>query len=320
MQWLPWDWLRQLTGTIFARKTTMEERWVVLVTALGMVACLAGGAIHPGNQYGAPNSASTPPVALPLLTRMLDACDAWEAARWDLSRTNSIETATKMRIAGRKHMRYCDEYPISKQSLRESWPFDVDEFENALAQNMVCDKCGLYRVKGGHAERGGGLADDGNMAVNPSVRWINGKIEEWATNALDAVYRRLSKEETQKILGGDCVSDGTFCWNIGANEYFAVQRIDEDNGFEMRDYVYMRWDGEGEPVIAAAFNSMPRPEAMYAVRSCIAGDPVGWNNMAALIWNGVADRGETRRDAVRKFLEAAKKAGIAAAAENLNLM
>ena len=295
----------------------------------------AGADSHPKNLYGVLiktipiqsiarksetlHSAMVPPVALPLLTKMLDAHDAWESARWDLSRTNSMEAATKMRIAGRKYMRYSDD-GLNEEEMRKTWPFDVESFEKDIAQKMVCDKCGLYRVKGDCNDYDEGTTDDGNVAVNPSVRWMNRKMESWATNTLDGVYARLSEGKMMEMLGEDSVNGGTFCWTIGTNEYFIIQRIEEDYAFESRDYIYMLWDGKREPVIVASFNSMPNSKTMFAVRSCTAGNPVGRNNMAALMWNRVADRGESDKDMIRMLLESAKKAGVDVAAENLGMM
>ena len=259
------------------------------------------------------------PVALPLLTKMLDAHSAWESARWDLSNTNSLEVATKKRIADRRYMRYCADGQTDEERFK-SWPFDVDAFEDSLAQKMVSGKYGLYCVKGECNDYNEGVLDDGNVAVNPSMRWMNRKMEEWATNALDGVYGRLPNDKMVQMLGANSVNAGTFCWTVGTNEYFIIQRVDEDYTFESRDYIYMIWDGVGEPVIVATFNSMPNSMAMSAVRSCMVGNPVGRNNMAALMWNNVADRGEADSEIIRLLLGAAKIAGVEVAAENIDIM
>ena len=259
------------------------------------------------------------PVALPLLTKMLNAYDVWEADSWDLSNTSLSGTATKKRIADRRYMKYCDD-GVNDEVRCKAWPFEVDEIENRLSQKMTCDKNGLYCVLGECNDYDEGIMDDGNVAINPSVRWMNRNMEEWATNALDGMYGRLPEDKMVKMLGEDSINDGTFCWAVGTNEYFIIQRIEEDHAFESRDYIYMLWDGMGEPMIAATFNSLPNSQTMYAVRSCMAGDPVGRNNMAALMWNEVADRGEKDDEKIRRFLEAAKKAGVAVAVENLDIM
>ena len=258
-----------------------------------------------------------PAVELPLVTRMLDAYDAWEATRWDLSRTMSIEAATRKRIAGRKYMKYCDDN-LTEEERRKEWPFDVEAFEKDLAEKIVRDECGLYRVKGEFNEFDEGTTDDGNVAVNPSIRWVNRKMEAWATNMLDAAYRRLAKDEMARLLDAKSVTDGTFGWAIGTNECFIVQRVDEDDVFESRDYLYMRWDGKGAPTIAASFNSLPSSKAMYAVRSCLEADDMGQNNVAALMWNGVLHRGEANGARIRELLEMAGE--LDAVIENLALL
>lgn len=260
-----------------------------------------------------------PAVSMPLLTKMLNAYDAWEAVRWDLSNTNSLETATRQRIAAIKYMKYCDE-GMDGEEQRKSWPFDVDAFESGLAQKMVYDKYGLYCVKGEYNDYDEGILEDGNVAVNPSIRWMNRKAEEWATNVLDGVYKRLAKDELERMLDAKIVNDGAFCWAIGTNEHFIIQRVDEDHGFESRDYIYMCWDGKAEPRIGASFKSMPNSKSMFAVRSCMAGNPVGRNNMAALMWNQVADRGATDVDMIKRLLKSAKKAGVVVAADNLKIL
>ena len=266
-----------------------------------------------------------PPVKLPLLTKMLDAYDCWEAERWNMSRTNSLAVATRLRIAARKYMKYCVAGNDGADDGDEtgkiaSWPFDVEAFEADLMGKMGRDEYGLYCVKGEFNDYGEGTTEDGYVAINPSFRWVNRKMEEWATNVLDVAYRRLANDEAVKMLGAGCVNAGTFCWNIGTNEYFVIQRIDEDYRFEARDYIFMRWNGTDAPLIAATFNSMPTPDAMVSVRACIAGNSVGRNNLAALMWNKVADRGEADCDVIRCLLDAAKSAGVPEARENLNLV
>ena len=258
-------------------------------------------------------------VHTPLLCRMLNARNAWEDARWDMSRTNSMEAAVKSRMASRVCMRYCDD-GLSEEARWQAWPVDVEAFERELAGKIARTDCGLYCVKGECNDYGEGTMDDGNVAINPSIRWMYRKMEEWATNALDSVYRRLPRGEMERMLGADSINDGTFCWNIDTNEYFIIQRIEEDDTFEPRDYLYVRWDGTGAPAIAAAFNSLPDSRTMQAVRSCIAGDPAGRNNMAALMWNEVVDRNAADTTVIRRFLKAAKEAGNEVAAGNLVMM
>lgn len=259
------------------------------------------------------------PIRTPLLCRMLNARNAWEDARWDMSRTNSMEAAVKSRMASRVCMRYCDD-GLSEEARRQAWPFDVAAFERELAGKIARTDCGLYCVKGECNDYGEGTMDDGNVAINPSIRWMNRKMEAWATNALDGAYGRLSRGEMERMLGTASVNDGTFCWKVGANEYFIIQRVEEDSAFASRDYIYMRWDGAGEPVIAATFNSLPDAKIMSAVRSCIAGSPAGRNNLAALMWNEVVDRNEADTTVIRRFLKAAKEAGNEVAAGNLVMM
>ena len=273
-----------------------------------------------GGQVATPCEAGTGmPTAteLPLLTRMLEAYDAWEAARLDLSNTNAVATATRRRIASRKYMKYGDD-GLTEEGRHKAWPFDVEAFERSLAEKVVCDECGLYRVKGDCNDYDEGTADDGSVAVNPSIRWVNRKMEAWATNALDAAYRRLSRDEAVRLLDAKSVTDGTFGWAVGTNEYFIIQRNDEDHAFEARDYIYMRRDGAGKPKIAVSFNSMPNSKAMYAVRSCMDADDMGQNNVAALMWNGVLNRGEDNGVKIRSLLEMAGELEVVI--KNLNLL
>ena len=255
-------------------------------------------------------------VELPLLTKMLNAYDDWEAARLDLSNTNAVAVATRRRIASRKYMKYCGDNQ-TEEIRRKAWPFDVEGFERDLAEKIVRDECGLYRVIGDCNEYDEGTADDGNVAVRPSIRWVNRKIEAWATNALDSAYRRLSGDEAVRLLDAKSVTDGTFAWAVGTNEYFVIQRNDEDHAFESRDYIYMCRDGAAKPKIAASFNSMPNSKAMYAVRSCMDADDMGQNNVAALMWNGVMNRGEDNGAEIKKILEMAGELEVVI--ENLEL-
>lgn len=258
-----------------------------------------------------------PVVELPLLTKMLNAYDDWEAARLDLSKTNAVAVATRRRISGRKYMKCCDDN-MTAEERHKAWPFNVEAFERDLEEKIVCDECGLYRVRGDCNDYDEGTTDDGNVAVNPSIRWVNRKMEAWTTNSLNAAYRRLSRDEVVRLLDAKSVTDGTFGWVVGTNEYFIIQRNDEDHTFESRDYIYMRRDGAGKPKIAASFNSMPNSKAMYAVRSCMDADDMGQNNVAALMWNGVMYRGGVNRVKIRELLERADQLEVAI--ENLELL
>ena len=214
-------------------------------------------------------------------------------------------------------MKYGDD-GLTEEGRHKAWPFDVEAFERSLAEKVVCDECGLYRVKGDCNDYDEGTADDGSVAVNPSIRWVNRKMEAWATNALDAAYRRLSRDEAVRLLDAKSVTDGTFGWAVGTNEYFIIQRNDEDHAFEARDYIYMRRDGAGKPKIAVSFNSMPNSKAMYAGRSCMDADDMGQNNVAALMWNGVLNRGEDNGVKIRSLLEMAGELEVVI--KNLNLL
>lgn len=308
---------RNLYGVFIKTKPVTN----VALNSAAMHSAMVKALLHGGDgQTAMPVQAADeaePAVELPLLTKMLNAYADWEAARLDLSNTNAVAVATRKRIASRKYMKYCGDNQ-TEEIRRKAWPFDVEGFERDLAEKIVRDECGLYRVKGDCNDYDEGTADDGNVAVRPSIRWVSRKMEAWATNALDSAYRRLSGDEAVRLLDAKSVTDGTFAWAVGTNEYFVIQRNDEDHAFESRDYIYMCRDGAAKPKIAASFNSMPDSKAMYAVRSCMDADDMGQNNVAALMWNGVMNRGGENRAEIRELLEMADQ--LEAAIANIELL
>lgn len=267
----------------------------------------------------AAGSRGGPPVYLPAMTKMLDAYEAWDAVRWNLLRTNSLEEAVAERIMARKYMAYCEDW-LDAEAMRAAWPLAVEDFEKDLSRKLTQDNCGLYLVKGEYNDYGEGTTDAGNLAIKPSVRWMYRKGEEWATNALDKAFKRLSRDEVAGMLGEENINGGTYCWRIGTNEFFAIQINDEDCTFEAREYIYMCWDRKSDPKIGAVFNSLPDAKTMASVRGCYKGNPFARNNMAALLWNEVVNRGETYQDIIKRLLQAAKDSGVARAAENLRMM
>ena len=159
-----------------------------------MVKALLDGGDGQAATSGNAEDETVPAVELPLLTRMLNAYDAWAAARYDLTKPNSTGSATRSRLARRKYMKYCGDN-LTEEEWRKEWPFNVEAFEKGLAEKIVCDECGLYRVKGDCNDYDEGAADDGNLAVRPLIRWVNRKMEAWATNVVDAAGRSAANDD-----------------------------------------------------------------------------------------------------------------------------
>ena len=199
-----------------------------------------------------------------LINRMTDRDECKTIAQWkSLLATNS---AARTKMPKKRIMRYCDD-GLSEKERQTLWPFDVDTFERDLKRKMVFgQEDGCYYVKGEHNDYDEGTYQ-GNVAINPSIRWTNRKTAEWATNVLGRVYRRLGQDELRRMFDADSITDNTFGWHLGGDEYFVIQRIDEDTKFEMHDYLFVKWMGAGGAVIVATFHAMPRTLAMVAART-----------------------------------------------------
>ena len=119
--------------------------------------------------------------------------------------TNAYEIS--MRPRG--EMKFCDDQ-MSEEERKSLWPFEVEAFEKALEQKLVRDKTGRYRLVhkdlSGNAKMGDGELE----ASNPTIRWVNHEIEQWAIQQMDTKFKRMDGKSFCKIgracVGKECYS------------------------------------------------------------------------------------------------------------------
>ena len=247
--------------------------------------------------------------------------DKMFASGGEESRTMDAEEFWGLRMAGfanadeiaarpRGEMVFADD-GLDDEARRELWPFDIESFEAGLEAKMVLDEHGLFCLKD----------EDGNPATpsNPTFRWVNARIAEWAVAQLDARFGRLDDETFRELLGGGEPPDDLMAWPLDreSGEYFLISR--NEGAWEARTYVFLRWDGTDSPVSFGEFESFPNSREA-AVSRRLWKDPSSLNNMAVLIWQHRLDRmGMDPRELV-EILEEAAREGVACAKDNLAVL
>ncbi len=190
--------------------------------------------------------------------------------------SNAVEIASRPR----GEMKFCYDL-LTEDERAKIWPFDVESFEAELESMMVCDDEGLYRLKPEFAEKAGGLKEDGLVAVNPTIRWVNHEMEQWAIQQMDAKFSRIDEKTFRKISGEETIPEEIVAWTMGDEEYFMIVR--SDGAWNSRDYMYVLWRDGDDPCLVASLDSFPNRKEGVAIR--------GWryesicvNNVAVLEW------------------------------------
>ena len=226
--------------------------------------------------------------------------------------SNAVEIASRPR----GEMKFCYDL-LTEDERAKVWPFDVESFEAELESKMVCDEEGLYRLKPEFAEKAGGLKEDGLVAVNPTIRWVNHKMEQWATAQLDAVCKRMDDESFCKMSGAEVMPKGTIAWDMGEEEYFVISQ--GDGAWNPRDYMFVLWRDGDDPCVVASLDSFPNRKEGVAIR--------GWryesiciNNVAVLEWQHRSRRLSMNPWIMAHGLAIAAEEGVPAAEYNLKVL
>lgn len=227
--------------------------------------------------------------------------------------TNALEIAKRPR----GEMVFCDD-GLTEAERARLWPFDVEAFERTLERKMVRDTQGCYCLKAAYAEGLGALGADGNLAANPTIRWVNGEIERWAVGQMDGVFKRVDDKTVCRMFGWEEPDEDMTIWTLDADEgrYFAVSR--REGAWEPRDYFFVRWDGEdGSAIPLAAFTTFPtRREAMtFRSRTGAAA-----NNLAVLEWRHRVNQGFMDPRMIAALLGRAYESGVPTALANLKIL
>lgn len=298
-----------------------------LAVALSAVALVAGCGRNDGQKASAAGEFEIPRS---LVTRMMDAHDrsrdrclnmtnGFDSSELvslmtgELSLTNAEEIASRPR----GKMKFCDDL-LTDEQRQTLWPFDIEKLEAELESKLeLSEECG-FRIKPEFAEAaGGGANDDGYVASNPTIRWVNAEIESWAIKAMDEKGERLGETEFCKLFGVEKIPEGTIAWMVNDGIAFVIQQC--EGAWDLREYMFVFCkDGESTGV-AFAFDSFPGRKAAAAVFQ-LQSSAAGFNNAAVMMWEHQCDRLRMDPETVKFFLEKAKRGGAPNAAENLEVL
>ncbi len=199
----------------------------------------------------------------------------------------------------------------SDEERRRLWPFDVEAFEAKLEASLVRDEKGLYRKKD----------DDGELfAFNPTMRAVNAEMEQWAIGQLDAVFKRVTPDQYEKMCGEPPkAGEEILIWAISndGKEFFSIER--REGAWELRSYQYIRWDGKERPLVYVEFHSFPNRKEAVAMLTALH-DVRSLNNLAVLYWRHRVFPLQFNPVEIKDMLEVAKKEGVACAKANLAVL
>ena len=268
------------------------------------------------------------------LKSKIDAEELWALAQKDSGFTNAHIIAERPR----GEMKFCDDL-LSEKEREELWPFDVEAFEKQLEAKMVRDREGRFRLvrkcldevaktndlfspvptlKAAHLE----LRDDELEASNPTIRWVNHEIEQWAIKQLDSKFKRMDDNAYCKMTGEEKAPDGVLAWKLGsfgeqAGEYFVVQQ--SDGAWKAREYTYILWDGGKKVVPVASFDSFPNRKEAAAMRIYVC-DIAAIHNLAVLEWRHRVNRLSMEPRRIKRMLEVSKEKDVPTADGNLKVL
>lgn len=244
-------------------------------------------------------------------TNDFDSSELWSFMVGDM--TNAEEIARRPR--GR--MKFCDDL-LSDEQRQAWWPFDFEKFETELERKLeLSDEYG-FRVKPGFAKlAGGGVNDDGYVASNPTIRWVNAEIENWAIKVWDEQKDRLDDAQLRKLFGVEETPEGMVAWMVNDEIAFVIRR--RAGAWNLRDYIFVFCkDGESTGM-TISFDSFPSRKAAAAILQLRA-SAAGFNNVAVMMWAHQCDRLQMDPEIIKFFLEKAIRGGAPNAAENLEVL
>lgn len=195
----------------------------------------------------------------------------------------------------------------SEEERRALWPFDVEAFEATLEASLGRDEKGLSRLKD----------EEGDLfPFNPTMRWINAELEQWAVGQLDAAFTRMAPGVHAEMTGEpEEEGEEIPMWAIPGDggEYFAIER--SDGALEVRSYQYVLWDGKGKPTMFGEFYSFPSRKEAVAMRTALH-DSRSLNNMSVLYWRHRVFPMQFNPAEIKEMLELAQQDGVSCAKAN----
>ena len=207
----------------------------------------------------------------------------------------------------RGHMAFVDDL-CTDEERRELWPFCVEAFEATLESKMKIGEQG-YQL----------IGEDGELLPrNPTVRWVNGKVEAWAIGQLDGRFKRMSAETYCKMFEEEEVPENLLAWQIDKLYYVLIESSTE-GAWNPREYVFLIWDGNRSPVVVASFGSFPNAKEATAAL-CYHCDAASRHNLAVLEWQHRSHRQTMSPRRIEAFLKLAQEREVPTASANLKIL
>lgn len=244
------------------------------------------------------------------ITNAFDAEEMFGLAEFGM--TNAYEIVARPR----GEMKFCNDL-LTEEERAEIWPFDVESFESELEAKMVRDDDGLYRLRPETAEEERAAKEDGLVASNPTIRWVNYEMEQWTIRQMDAKFNRVDEETFCKMSGAETMPDGTVAWDMGDEEFFVIRQ--SDGAWNTREYMFVLWRDGDNPCVVASLDSFPNRKEGVAIR--------GWrsssicvNNVVVMEWRHRSYRLAMNPWRMAQGLILAYEDGIAVAENNLRVL
>ena len=210
-----------------------------------------------------------------------------------------------------------------KPSRNDLWAVDAAEWCMLVSSNLVELADGVYRLR--HEE------DRENcLSVNETYTIVNGGTEHCAYEMLDKLYRRgeqieLSDDKTI-VTDGDPlakadlpedVENAMAYWQLPNGDLFYIKAF-HATGFAAREYAFVRKDSDELPEVS--FQDLPSRAIGNTVLAAFAEEADAMNNLAVLLYAGIANAHAYKEAIVVNLLERAAVKGCATAGRNLEVL
>ena len=237
-----------------------------------------------------------------------------------------------------KKMKFCPWQPATNGA----WRVEIDEEEFGLNGRLFELSDGVYRI---HVPQKNS-DDDVTFASTRDTYWAANRLLEGEAYArLDETYRRCPADEVRKvgfrkmpwedlswdeieIVTGeqqdqDDLPEGKSAtiavWQIVGNIYFGIQA--NGGAFVDRTCYFVKLDkSTGKATHLASFRQLPSMAFGNAVIGADAGDAAAMNNLAVLLYAGIADYERYDESAVIKLLKRSAQLGNETAKRNLAIL
>ncbi len=256
---------------------------------------------------------------------------------WDSAHARSGEGSGVGGKAGKppKRMSFCPWRP----GTNDLWRIDMDDYEEECLASLMELGDGAYRLSGPGAD-----GKDGYLSIHASYREVNSDAEGVAYGKLDEAFPRCGAAEVKERLSSFIGEDGwksiaiseedpllyedlpedvyrtLALWRISGDVHFGV-RARFEGLFASREYFFYRGKAAEDDVGRIVFfHELPSKAIGNAVLGAMGGNADALNNLAVLLYAGVANPDAFDEKRVVRLLRRSAKLGNATAKHNLAIL